>query len=240
VDQTRKIAVLNAGSGPARTGRLHEFFSPSDFDEVRLDIDPRAKPDLLGSFRDMRGLVEDARFDAIWSSHSLEHLESHEVLPALEEFRRVLRPNGFVIVTCPNLAAVVRLLESEDVESIVYTSPAGPIRILDILYGHSPSIEAGHSYMAHHTGFTAARLGRLATQAGFSEARVFEGDHFDLWAAFLMPGADPADLARRFAETRIATLFGNVAPAPERPAPPNQRNVRVRRLCAVAGGEATG
>src|SRR5665213_540831 len=40
-----------------------------------------------------------------------------------------------------------------------YTSPAGPITPLDMLFGHSDSIASGHLYMAHKTGFTCASLG---------------------------------------------------------------------------------
>jgi SAM-dependent methyltransferase len=207
VGEARKKRILNVGSGPSASVRLREFFSASEYDEVRLDIDPSVKPDLVGSICDMRDQVADASFDAIWSSHSLEHLHSHEAPIALAEFRRVLRADGFVIITCPNVAAAARLLETEDIEHVVYHSAAGPIRILDILYGHARSIELGRVHMAHRTGFTAARLGRLASQARFAETRVLEGDDFDLWAALLMPRADCSELSGRFAATGIASLF---------------------------------
>jgi len=207
MEQTRRKRVLNAGSGPASRERLREFFPSIEFLEVRMDIDPATRPDLVGSFADMRELVADASFEAVWSSHSLEHLHAHEALPALAEFRRVLRADGFAVVTCPDVAAVAKLLTEHDLDHVAYTSPAGPIRIHDMLYGHGPSVEAGRAHMAHKTGFTAARLGRLATQAGFAEARVYEGGQYDLWAALLTPETDRRELARRFAKTRIAGLF---------------------------------
>jgi SAM-dependent methyltransferase len=226
-----KKRLLNAGSGPAASVRLWEFFSASDYDEVRLDIDASVKPDLVSSFCDMRNQVADGSFDAVWSSHSLEHLHAHEAPIALAEFRRVLRADGFAIITCPNVAAAARLLETEDIEHVVYHSAAGPVRILDILYGHAHSIESGRVHMAHHTGFTAARLGRLAAHAGFVEARVLEGDDFDLWAALLMPHADCAELARRFAATGIASLFcENPAAALEDPVLERPRSHVRRRL----------
>ena len=209
--EIKKKRVLNAGSGLAFPARMREFLPASDYEEIRLDIDPSVKPDLVGSFCDMRALAPDASYDALWSSHSLEHLHEHEALAALAEFRRVLRPDGFAIVTCPDIAAAARLLETQDIEAVVYQSSAGPVRILDILYGHSPSISSGHGHMAHRTGFTAARLGRLAAQAGFAETRVIEGDGFDLWATLLMPQTDVAKLAHRFAGTQIAALFPEAA-----------------------------
>ena len=48
-----------------------------------------------------------------------------------------------------------------------YTSPAGPISPIDILYGHRPPMAAGNLYMAHHCGFTENVLSEVLLQAGF-------------------------------------------------------------------------
>ena len=193
-------------------GSMHPAFDPSAWTEVRIDIDPRTTPDLVGSIVDMGGIVEDASFDAVWCSHCIEHLHDHEVLPALREFRRILSDDGFAIVSCPNLDAVAKLVVSEDIESVAYLSPAGPVRLLDMIFGHSPSIEAGHVHMAHRTGFTVDRLGRLAVNAGF-EARVLEGENYDLWAALMMPKSDVAAVASLFEDTNIAALFSERSPS---------------------------
>ena len=66
-----------------------------------MDIDPRNAPDYVASICDMSGVIEDGSFDAIWSSHCIEHLHDHEVLPALREFKRILKEDGFAIVACP-------------------------------------------------------------------------------------------------------------------------------------------
>ena len=209
MERERAKRLLNAGSGPA-TGTAGPAFDPSAWTEVRLDIDPSTAPDLVGTISDMRGVVDDGSFDAIWCSHCIEHLHDHEVLPALREFRRILNDRGFAILSCPNLDAVAKLVVSEDVESVAYLSPAGPVRLLDMIFGHSPSIEAGHIHMAHKTGFTVDRLGRLAVNAGF-DARVLEGENYDLWAALMMPKADPAAVATLFEDTNIAALFRDPA-----------------------------
>ena len=85
------LRVLNTGSGPADNRRLHASFRTSGWSAVRLDADPRVRPDLVGSIVDLGRLVPDASFDAVWSSHCIEHLHGHEVLPALRECGRVLR-----------------------------------------------------------------------------------------------------------------------------------------------------
>jgi SAM-dependent methyltransferase len=211
MERGRAKRLLNAGSGPA-IGAMHPAFDPSVWTEVRIDIDPRTAPDLVGTISDMHGIVEDGSFDAIWCSHCIEHLHDHEVLPSLREFRRILTDDGFAILSCPNLDAVARLVVSEDIESVAYLSPAGPVRLLDMIFGHSPSIEAGRVHMAHRTGFTVDRLGRLAAKAGF-EARVLEGENYDLWAALMMPKSEIATVASLFEDTNIAALFPERSPS---------------------------
>jgi predicted SAM-dependent methyltransferase len=223
--------VLNAGSGPAGNKSLHLVFDQPLWTEVRIDIDPRNQADFVGSVSDMRNVIEDDSFDAVWSSHCVEHLQDHQVLPALREFRRILRKDGFAVINCPNMDAIAKLLVSEDIESVAYLSPAGPIRLLDMIFGHSPSIEAGRVHMAHRTGFTADRLGRLAARAGFTEARVLEGENLDLWAALMMPKAELSVLAALFEGTKVAELFHDQS-APSGAAAPALRRKRVRIIGA--------
>ena len=199
--------VLNAGSGAAGGSTLHPAFRRVGWEELRLDVDPNVRPDIVGSFTAMHGLVADASVDAVWSSHSIEHLHTHEVVPALREFRRVLRADGFALVTCPDLRAVARLLLEADAETVAYQSNAGPIRVLDMIYGHAHSIAAGRLAMTHNTGFTLQRLGRVATDAGFTETRVVEGGGYDLWAFLMMPEASLDAIAELFVGANIAQLF---------------------------------
>ncbi|WP_298424872.1 methyltransferase domain-containing protein [Rhodoblastus sp.] len=202
-----KKRVLNAGSGLSGHGRLPSPFSPDLWEEVRLDADPATAPDVVASLVDMRGKIADASFDAIYSSHAIEHLYTHEVIPALREFRRVLKPEGFALVTCPDLAAIARQLLQHGAETIAYHSPAGPIRPIDMLYGHAQSIANGRAMMAHRTGFTAERLARVALASGFTEIRATEGSCFDIWTALTGPQAPVAAIAAMFEGSDLARLF---------------------------------
>ncbi|MFE1601547.1 class I SAM-dependent methyltransferase [Methylobacterium sp. ID0610] len=193
--------VLNTGSGPYDRGKLHPAFHGGNWNEIRLDIDARVAPDLVGSVTDMRAFAPDASFDAIWSSHNVEHLHAHEVLPTFREFVRVLRPDGFALITCPDLQAVAQLVAEGKMDQTVYVSPAGPITPLDMMFGHIASIAAGNHFMAHNTGFTAERLGRTGLDAGFHEVRIGKGRFYDIWALALMPAADLGQIAPLFRET---------------------------------------
>lgn len=190
----RDRKVLHVGCGPDSAARLHAVFHGRGWREIRLDIDEKVKPDIVGNMVDMRGFVADCEYDAVWSSHNLEHLFAHEAPLALGEFRRALRSDGFALITCPDVRAIARLIVEGNFDRTIYESPAGPICALDMLWGHSRSIARGNHFMAHKTGFTTESLGRLLVSSGFDEAWVFPGAAFDLWAIGLMPEAIRADV----------------------------------------------
>ena len=197
--QAQQRRVLDAGAGPPNSSRVHAVFS--GWTVVRQDINPDVKPDILGSITNLRGKVNDATFDAVWSSHNIEHLYDHEVAMSLSEIKRILKPDGFALITCPDLEQIGRLIAGGDVERTIYNSPAGPISVLDMLFGHTASITKGNAYMAHNTGFTVARLGNALQKAGFAEAWVAAGPSIDLWAAALMPKTDTRQLRELLANT---------------------------------------
>jgi SAM-dependent methyltransferase len=194
--------VLHVGSGAKSVHRLHQVFrDASQWQEIRLDVDERVQPDIVCSTVDMRGVVPTASADAVWSSHNVEHLYDHEVPLAFAEFLRVLRPDGYFLMRCPDLEAVAEAMLKDGLETVAYVSPAGPITPLDMLFGHRASVARGNEYMAHKTGFTDLRLGRLLLEAGFIAAYTKRMPGFDLWAVAFAPQAD--------IEAGIATLAGN-------------------------------
>jgi len=201
--EAEKFRVLNAGCGPASPRSLHACFQRPDWGETRIDIDPRVEPDIVGSVVDLTRDIADMTFDAVWTSHNLEHLRAHEVKGALAEFYRILKPTGFMFVTCPDLEAVARHLLAKGLEAEAYMSASGAISAIDMIFGHSASIERGNDFMAHRTGFSVERLGRLGLEAGFVEAHVAPGDDFALWGLFLMP------------ETNLDAVAALLAPTPQ-------------------------
>lgn len=172
--------VLHVGCGPANPENLHERFRRRDWKELRLDINPAVKPDVVASLTDMRD-VESESVDAVWSSHNLEHLYSHEVPLALAEFARVLAADGFALITLPDLQQIAEFISADKLEDVIYHSPAGPITPRDCLFGLDRAIAGGNEYMAHRTGFTATSLERHLREAGFAEVTVWFAP-FALWA----------------------------------------------------------
>jgi hypothetical protein len=62
------------------------------------------------------------------------------------EFKRVLKPDGFVLITCPDLQSVCARVANDQLTEPAYMSGMGPITPLDILYGHRASMQAGNLY----------------------------------------------------------------------------------------------
>ncbi len=190
--------VLNAGSGPRSARGVHSAFVGEDWQEIRIDIDPAAAPDVIGSITDMASIFPAESFEAVWSSHILEHLYAHEVPAALSEFKRVLKPYGFALITSPDLESVASFILDHGLDQVAYTSPAGPVSALDMLFGHSASVANGHLHMAHKSGFTCASLGQRLVDAGFATVLATR-ERFDLWAVALMEQADKAAVQQRLA-----------------------------------------
>lgn len=186
--------LLHVGCGPKRKDQTTAGFNTPEWNEVRLDIDPSVAPDVAGTMTDMSE-VESASVDAIFSSHNIEHLYPHEVPVALAEFRRVLKPDGFAVITCPDLQSVAVLVAQDKLTDPAYVSPAGPIAPLDILYGHRPPMAAGNLYMAHRCGFTRRVLVATLQAAGFpGVADLQRPQHFDLWAVASKSPRDEGEL----------------------------------------------
>ena len=125
------------------------------YEVTRLDIDPSTNPDIVGS---MTSMGEIGPFDAVYCSHSLEHLYPHEVPTALSEFFRVLKPGGRAVVLVPDLEGV----PPTDDELPDAPGMCG----LHLFYGDARLIP-DHPYMAHHSGFVQSTLRAAMEAAGF-------------------------------------------------------------------------
>lgn len=164
--------VLHAGCG--RAPLPAEF---ADYDEVRLDIDPGVQPDIVAPLTDMGDI---GPFDAIYTSHCLEHLYPHDVGTALNEFRRVLKPGGKAFIIVPDLEGVVAT------EDPLYDCSAGPVCGLDLIYGMGRLI-ASNPYMAHRCGFVKQTLESVIDRAGFAHRKVLRDGYFNIVAVAVAP-----------------------------------------------------
>ena len=181
--------VLHVGCGKKEKDSMPRIFQGDHWKEIRLDIDPKVKPDVVASMLDMPD-IKTGSVDALWSSHNIEHLYWHDVPTAFAEFFRVIKTDGFVYITCPDILAIAKLIvEKGSLNAPIYTSNAGPITSMDVLYGHYPSMKSGNLFMAHKCGFTSLDLGKCLYKAGFRNIKVDQDKHFNLWAKAYKPAS---------------------------------------------------
>lgn len=175
----KRMKVLHVGCGP-EMGMLPCDFDAEHWKEIRLDVDPAVKPDVVSSMTDMRA-VQSGSVDAIWCHHSMEHLAYHEVPLALAEFFRVLKPGGQAMVVVPDIQAVVAEVVKGNLEKVLYESPAGPICAIDILYGYRNFIAGGNHHQCHKTAFSAESATEKFSAAGFVDVRTRTGEGWNLF-----------------------------------------------------------
>jgi SAM-dependent methyltransferase len=148
--------VLIAGSGPEEGPQ----WAQQGWSVVRLDIEPRTHPDLIGSMTKIP--APDASYEAVWCNNALEHLYPHEVNRALAEFYRVLKPGGYALVMVPNLE------NAKPTEDVI---PEIGMSGLHLFYG-DPALIEEFPYMAHHSGFVSASLQRVMESGASGHNRL--------------------------------------------------------------------
>jgi len=179
-------SVLNVG-GNSKAIPLPPIFN--GYEHVLLDIDPKGSPDLLCDARELQ-TTPAAQYDTVYCSHNLEHYYRHDVKKVLAGFIHVLKPHGFAHILVPDIMAVIKTVMERnlDLDDVLYQSPAGPIQVMDVLWGWSRQIErSGVDFYAHKTGFSRPMLTKMLTAAGFQAVYSRAGNLEISAFAFLRP-----------------------------------------------------
>jgi SAM-dependent methyltransferase len=87
--------MLDAGCGAQRYKDLFNFES-----YVGLEYNEKFNPDVVGDLRSMP--FDDEEFDSILNTQVLEHID--DTYRVFSEFRRVLKPDGYLCITVPFIA----------------------------------------------------------------------------------------------------------------------------------------
>ena len=174
--------LLHVGCGFANQEHIPvPGFQENSWREWRLDADASVRPDIEGTMTQMTS-VASGFADAIYSSHGIEHLYWHDVPKAFAEFLRVLKDDGFAVITCPDVQSAAAMIAEDRMFDTAYESPAGTITPFDILYSYRPFVEQNPQWMSHHCGFTFSTLTQKLRDAGFPAVAGFRRpDAFDLW-----------------------------------------------------------
>lgn len=133
-----------------------------------LNIQPGEQVDFIGNCTDLSRFASGS-VEAIYASHVLEHLGYLDELPqAIKEFRRVLRNDGRLQVSVPDLEALSRLFVDPRLDMSMR------FHVMRIMFGGQTN---AHDF--HKAGLTYEFLTDYLTVAGFRDIRRVAG--FDLF-----------------------------------------------------------
>ena len=169
-----KKKFLHVGCGKKRKDSTTSIFNTDQWEEYTLDIDSSCNPTFIGTMTDLN-MIADESFDAIYSSHNIEHLYIHEAIEAVKEFRRVLKKSGYVMIICPDLISTCEeIVKRGPYEPLYYVQQKNGeisdelyVSGIDILYGWRPELQNGNYYMAHNSAFSESGLISLFQQNNF-------------------------------------------------------------------------
>jgi ubiquinone/menaquinone biosynthesis C-methylase UbiE len=126
----------------------------------------------------------DDTVDAIYTSHTLEHLDLHTQPKVMAEFRRVLKPSAPLRVVVPNWDIAIAAYCRGDHQFLRQTRVVAddnvypPMPLLDLFswaysYHFSMGVqESSHREDVHRTPFNEEVLQFFFNQAGFRDVRV--------------------------------------------------------------------
>lgn len=172
---------LNIGSGPSGSGLRPRALTGQGWRELRVDADPSVFPDVLTAAHDLTPVTSGV-VDMVFSSHCIEHLYLDQALPALREWRRVLKPDGLMLLICPDLQAAAEMVAQDRLFDVAYAG----IRPYDIIFSHQGLVAQGraqgHTWMEHKSGYTLSTLRALINESGFAvHAGMRLRARFELW-----------------------------------------------------------
>ncbi len=123
------------------------------------------QPDVICDVRNLNKFSNDYA-DEILAVHVIEHFGRWEVVSILKEWVRVLKPNGKLILECPNLkSACEQFLQDPD----LYSGPGQEgQRTMWVFYGDPSWTDP---LMVHRWGYTPISLAKVMHEAGLRELK---------------------------------------------------------------------
>lgn len=163
-DAGKDFAGLHLGSGNTR---IQGF--------CNIDGNPMLHCDLVSGLEKLK--LNSNSVDVIYASHVFEHIPRAETTTVLNEWRRVLRPDGRLYLCVPDVEALFKIY----VENLSrYNTNEGRELVdlaCDVAYGGQVD-----QYDFHFYGYSFVTLKALLESVGFESVRRFSSDdiNFDL------------------------------------------------------------
>lgn len=125
-----------------------------------LDVESRPEVDFIGDAIDLSQFESDS-IDAIYASHVLEHFFyniDNELMTALREWHRVLKPGGKLLISVPDLKTLCWLYLNPNM------MPMERYHLMRVIFGGQTNI-----YDVHKVGFDFEILAMYLEEVGFGE-----------------------------------------------------------------------
>lgn len=156
---TDKKIVLNVGCGKTILSSQSRYFE--DWQEIRIDGYANDTADIITSIVDLKAVPSES-VDCVWASHVVEHNYWHDLPMVFKSIMRVLKQDGFAVIRVPDLGAIADKIQ-EGLLDVEYESSAGPVSVIDMIYGHRGFVETWGDGMCHKTGFTKKSMDQILT-----------------------------------------------------------------------------
>lgn len=162
--------------------KLHLGCGKRDFGTEWISIDGGDFPHLHS--HDITKLdFKDNTVDLIYSSHVLEYFDRVEVIDVLNEWKRVLKPNGILRIAVPDFESMVKLYLSGKYNLENFLGP---------IFG---KMEMGDEVIYHRTAYDYNSLKKILEKVGFLDIKLYnwrdtEHSHIDDHSQAYLPHMD--------------------------------------------------
>jgi SAM-dependent methyltransferase len=124
---------------------------------TRVDGDPLTKPDVLSDVRKIP--LDDGIADEVYAAHILEHFPPSDTFKVLMEWKRLLKPNGIIVIKVPDVGWAM---------TGWVLGTLGDCCLMKAVFGGDPGATA---FMAHKNLFWSRKLERFLFITGFIDIK---------------------------------------------------------------------
>lgn len=159
--------------------KLHLCCGKRDFGPDWTHIDMADFPHV--KYHDITKLpFEDNSADLIYCCHGIGYFDREEIIPILQEWKRVLKPGGVLRIATPDFDKVIKLSESNS------------MRFISMIYG---KWDTGKGFIYYKTGYNFTSLWEVLWSCEFKNIFIYnwlETEHakFDDFSQAYIPHMD--------------------------------------------------
>jgi predicted SAM-dependent methyltransferase len=159
-------AVRNQGEEWINVDKLRPFLPEGSPERINLDAEKNYREIDLAEFP---WPFEDNEFDGLLLSHYLEHTDAIEGLKVMQECRRILKPNGHLVVSVPDCSYFKSVIDRDNIENAVELF-GEPIHLPD---GHDNFFDYALWMRQHKAILNEDSLWCYFKRAGFAKDRIY-------------------------------------------------------------------